>query len=264
MTEDSVTLNRTEQRRLMVLNQLEAGALVNEEAAALLGLSVRQVRRIRGAYRTEGASALAHGNRGRRPAHALDEEVSRRVVELATSTYAGFNQQHLTEMLAAHEGIHLSRVIVHRLLKAAGVAAPRRRRPAKYRRRRDRYPREGMLLQIDASRHDWLEGRGPRLSLVSGIDDATGLVPWACFREQEDAQGYFELIRQVVRRRGIPMAVYSDRHGIFFQTTDKTLTLEEQLEHQNQPTQFRRLLDELGVELILARSPQAKGRIERL
>jgi hypothetical protein len=121
-----------------------------------------------------------------------------------------------------------------------------------------------MLLQIDGSRHDWLEGRGPDLSLVGGLDDATGLVPWATFRDQEDAQGYFELLRAVVRRHGIPLAIYSDRHGIFFKTKEKELTLEEALAGRRQPTQFGRLLEELGVELILARSPQAKGRVERL
>jgi len=120
-----------------------------------------------------------------------------------------------------------------------------------------------MLLQIDGSRHDWLEGRGPYLSLVGGIDDATGLVPWAVFREQEDAQGYFQLLREVVRRCGVPLAVYSDRHGIFFPTR-KELTIEEALADHREPTQFGRLLEELGVELILARSPQGKGRVERL
>ena len=185
------------------------------------------------------------------------------MVELATSTYAGFNRQHLTEKLAEDHGIVLSRSTVHRILATAGVAPVRRRRPARHRQRRDRYPREGMLLQVDGSRHDWLEGRGPYLTLIGGIDDATGLVPWACFREQEDAQGYFQLFREVVRRRGIPMAVYSDQHSIFY-STKKTPTLEEQLTGRRTPTQVGRLLEELGVRWIRARSPQAKGRVERL
>jgi transposase len=255
MKGDSITLTTTEQRRLIVLNHLGAGTLTNEGAAQLLHLSVRQVQRLHAEYRVRGAATVAHGNRGRRPAHALDPEVARRVVELATDTYAGFNQ---------HEGLDLSRTTVHRILTAAGLRTPRRRRSPKHRQRRDRYPREGMLLQIDASRHDWLEGRGPQLSLVGAIDDATSKVPWATFREQEDAQGYFELMRQVVVTRGIPMAVYSDHHSIFWQTKDKELTLEQQLEGRRQPTQFGRLLEELGVELILAHSPQAKGRVERL
>ncbi|MDQ6882640.1 MAG: ISNCY family transposase [Candidatus Dormibacteraeota bacterium] len=253
-----------EQRRLMILNQVAAGVLLNAEAANLLGLSVRQLQRIRAAYRETGALALAHGNRGRRPSNGLASALVARVVELATTKYVGFNQHHLTEMLSEHEGLTLSRPTVHRILKAAGVPAARKRRPQRHRRRRDRYPRPGMLLQIDGSRHDWLEGRGPWLTLVGGIDDATGLVPWAGFREQEDAQGYFELLRAVVRRYGIPLALYSDRHGIFFKTKDQHLTLEEELTARREPTQFGRLLEELGIELILARTPQAKGRVERL
>lgn len=264
MQGDRITLTRSEQRRLLVLNHLLSGALVNSQAANLLGISVRQVRRLRRRYEAEGAAALPHGNRGRRPVHALDPKVAAQVVELAKTKYAGFNQHHFTEMLAEHEGLQLSVSTVFRLLREAGIAAPRKRRPPRHHRRRDRYPRAGMLLQIDGSRHDWLEGRGPYLSLVSGIDDATGLVPWATFRDQEDSQGYFELLRAVIRRYGIPLAVYSDRHGIFFKTTVKDLTLEEALAGRREPTQFGRLLEELGVELILARSPQAKGRVERL
>ncbi|HEY4845997.1 MAG TPA: ISNCY family transposase [Candidatus Dormibacteraeota bacterium] len=247
-----------------MLNQLQSGALVNAEAAGLLGLSVRQVQRLRGAYAVRGAAALVHGNRGRPSAHALDPALTARVVELAKHKYTGFNQHHLTERLTEDEGIQLSRPTIHRILKAAGIAAPRRRRPPRHRQRRDRYPREGMLLQVDASRHDWLEGRGPWLSLVGGIDDATGRVPWAGFREQEDAFGYFQLLRQVVHRYGIPLSLYSDRHSIFIQTDTRELTLEEQLAGRRRPTQFGRLLEELGVQLILARSPQAKGRVERL
>jgi len=264
MKEGNVTLSRNEQRRLMVLNHLGSGAISGHEAAGLLGLSERQVRRLRRAYAAEGAKALAHGNRGRRPSNAFDRTLRQRVVQLARGRYAGFNHQHFTEMLAEREGLQLSRVTVHRILTAAGIPSPRRRRPPRAHRRRDRFPREGMLLQIDGSRHDWLEGRGPLLTLVGGIDDATGLVPWACFRAQEDAQGYFEVMRETVRRKGVPLAVYSDRHGIFFKTRDRELSLEEQFDGRHHPTQFGRLLEELGVQLILARSPQAKGRVERL
>lgn len=264
MQGDRITLTRSEQRRLLVLNHLGSGALVNAQAAGLLGISIRQVRRLRRRYEADGAAALAHGNRGRRPSHALDTSVVASVVELAKTKYAGFNQHHFTEMLAEREGLELSVSSVYRILRDAGIAAPRQRRRPRHRRRRDRYPRAGMLLQIDGSRHDWLEGRGPYLSLLGGIDDATGLVPWATFHDQEDAQGYFELLRMVVRRYGIPLAIYSDRHGIFFKTKDKELSLEEALAGRREPTQFGRLLEELGVQQILARSPQAKGRVERL
>ena len=248
----------------MVLNQLGSRALSSSEAAALVGLSERQLRRLRRSYERHGAAALAHGNRGRRPVNAVDVRVRRRIATLAQTRYHGFNQQHFTEMLAERERIHLSRATVHRILTAAGIPSPRRRRAPRAHRRRDRFPREGMLLQMDGSRHDWLEGRGPFLSLIGGIDDATGFVPWACFREQENAEGYFEVLRETVRRKGVPLAVYSDRHGIFFKTRDKELSLAEQLDGRRHPTQFGRLLEELGIQLILARSPQAKGRVERL
>lgn len=231
-----MTLTTEEQRRLMVLNQLGSGAVSSGEAAALVGLSVRQMRRLRRQYEREGAKAVAHGNRGRSPANAVPLKIRRRVVALATTRYQGFNQQHLTEMLAEREQLHLSRPTVRRILQAAGVPSPRRRRPARSHRRRDRFAREGMLLQIDASRHDWLEGRGPWLSLVGGIDDATGQVLWAGFGDQEDARAYFELLRQTVRRKGLPLAVYSDRHSIFFHTADRELSVEEQLAGRKKPT----------------------------
>jgi hypothetical protein len=126
---------------------------------------------------------LVHGNRGRAAHNSVIAAIAARVVELAKDKYRGFNQLHLTELLAENEGIALSRPSVRRVPLQAGISSPRRRRAPKHRRRRDRYAREGMLLQMDASRHDWLESRGPYLSLVGAIDDATGKVPWACFRE---------------------------------------------------------------------------------
>lgn len=125
-------------------------------------------------------------------------------------------------------------------------------------------PKRACFCRSTPAGTTWLEGRGPYLSLVGAIDDATGEVLSARFREQEDAQGYFEVMREVVRRRGIPLALYADRHSIFVVTKDTQLTLEEELAGRRQPTQFGRLLDELGVSLILARSPQAKGRVVRL
>ncbi len=264
---DRIVLNRAEQRRVSVLNHLDSGALVNREAAQLLGISVRQVQRLHRAFSQHGVAGLAHGNRGRPASNLVDSATSERIIELARTRYQGFNHQHLTGMLAENHDIALSRPTVRRILLAAGIASPRRRRPPKHRRRRDRYPREGMLLQLDASRHDWLEGRGPYLSLVGAVDDATGKVSWACFRDQEDAQGYFIVMRETVSRFGIPMAVYADRHSIFYQGKEshlRELSLQEQLAAHREPTQFGRLLNELGVQLIHALSPQAKGRIERL
>ena len=201
---------------------------------------------------------------GRKPYNALEGNLGRQVLELARSTYAGCNTQHLSELLAEREGITLSCSSVRCILLEAGIRSPRKRRPPKHRSRRGRYPEEGMLLQVDGSRHDWLESRGPYLTLVGAVDDATGNVPYALFREQEDAQGYFLLLRQIVANHGIPMALYHDGHGIFERSRREPESLEEQLEGKRRPTQFGRLMEELGITSITSRSPQARGRIERL
>jgi len=248
----------------MVLNQVEMDKMTGREAVEVLDLCLRHVRRLLAAYRKEGAAALAHGNRGRKPSHALGAGMKRQVLQLAQSTYAGCNNQHFTELLAEREGITLSRSSVRRILLEAGIGSPRRRRPPKHRSRRERYPQEGMLLQTDGSHHDWLQGRGPWLSVIGAIDDATGTVPHALFRYQEDAQGYFLLLRQIVDGYGIPMVLYHDRHGIFERSQREPESLEEQLEGRKRPTQFGRLMEELGINSIPSRSPQARGRIERL
>ena len=149
-----VTLNKKEQRRLVVLNQVERGQVRGKEVAEVLGLSLRHVRRILAAYRKEGAAALAHGNRGKKPQHALDEGLKERVLELARTTYSGCNNQHFTELLAEREGINLSRSSIRRILLGAGIRSPRKRKASKHRSRRQRYPKEGMLLQTDGSHHD--------------------------------------------------------------------------------------------------------------
>lgn len=256
-------MTRREQARAMVLVRVAGGELTVAEAASLLRLSERQTWRLRAAFERDGPSALVHGNRGRASPRRLDAATRERILSLATGPYAGINDTHLAELLAEHEAIVVGRSSLQRLLRAAGRPSPRRRRAPRHRSRRDRMPAEGLLLQLDGSRHDWLGERGPRLTLVGAIDDATGKLLAATFREQEDAAGYLAVLRDVVRRYGIPVAVYRDRHSIF-ETSDRGLfTLEEQLADQRLPTQFGRALAELGIGSIAAGSPQAKGRIER-
>ena len=259
-----VTLNRKEQKRAIVLSKVDRGEWTAVEAGKVMGLSERHVRRLLAGYRENGPKSLAHGNRGRRPHHALAPTVRTRVLDLAHSKYAGFNHSHFSEKLQEVEKIDVSRPSVRRILVSSGIKSPRKRRPPKHRKRRERRPQRGMMLQIDGSRHDWLEGRGPWLSLVGAIDDATGEVPYALFRLQEDSQGYFLLTREIAVRHGLPMAMYSDRHSIFVCEHKGRLSLEEELKGEQEPTQFGRLLRELEIQLILALSPQAKGRIERL
>jgi transposase len=268
MQEDRFTVGPREDKRAQVLNRLLTGEWAEAHAAGVLGLSVRQVRRLKRAYREEGIRALIHHNQGRPAPHALDPTLRAQVVTLATTRYAGCNDQHLTELLAEREGIGLSRSSVRRILRDAGLRSPRQRQAPKHRSRRERYPQAGMLLQIDGSRHQWL-GRlghapGPYLTLIGAIDDATGTVPAAVFRAQEDAQGYILLLAQIVQTAGIPLALYHDRHSIFTPPTAGRVTIAEQLTGRPDLTQFARVLDELQVASIPAQSPQAKGRIERL
>lgn len=252
-----------DQRRAWILTKLLVGEVTTPEAAALLGVSERQVWRLRRAYEQDGPAALVHGNRGRSSSRRLAEPVRDRIVELARTRYDGTNDSHLAELLAEHEGIVIGRSSLQRLLRGAGLASPRRRRPARHRSRRDRMPQEGLLLQTDGSRHDWLEGRGPRLTLVGAIDDATGRMTAATFRDQEDVAGYLTVLRETIRRHGVPLAIYRDRHTLFETPRSSLQTLEEQLADTRTPTQLGRALAELGITSIAARSPQAKGRIER-
>jgi transposase len=230
---DKVILNEKEQKRLMVLNEVLAGRLTGAAAAELLGLSLRQTRRLLAGYRREGAAGLAHGNRGRTPVNKVSSEVAAAVVALARDEYVDYNDRHLTEELAERHAIVLSSPTVRRLRRAAGLGSPRKRRSSRHRRRRERYPQAGMLLQVDGSRHDWLEGRGPWLTLHAAIDDATSEVVWAVFREEEDATGYALLLHHLSQTHGLPLALYADRHTIF--QNPKQATLAEQLAGQEPP-----------------------------
>lgn len=257
-------MNEREQQRVAVLHEVAQGYLTAIAAAAMLGLTERQVRRLLAAYRREGAAARRHGNTGRQPTGTIPAAVRARVLELARTRYQGCSHQHLSELLAEREAITLSRSSVRRILVEAGTASPRQHAAAQHRQRRPRRLRTGMLVQIDASLHDWLEGRGPYLTLVAAIDDATNEVPAALFRPTEDAQGYFLLLQRLVAAHGRPLALYHDRHGIFRPNPKRAWGVAEQLAGCQEPTQFGRLLAELGIASIAAQSPQAKGRVERL
>ena len=259
-----VTLTQKEQQRLHGVMEVEAGRWSAEQAAEVLGVSERHVWRLKARYRGDGASAFMHGNRGHPSQHRLSDELRQRVLDLSAGPYADCNDSHLSELLLLHQGIAISRASIQRIRRQAGQKPKQGRRPPRHRSRRDRRPQEGMLLQVDGSPYHWFGPDLPACSLVGGIDDATGKVPAALFREQEDAQGYFLMLKQVLRSHGIPLELYHDRHGIFQPNTRTPLSLEEQLKGHREPTQFGRALEELGIAPVVAHSPEAKGRIERL
>ena len=250
-------MNQQEQARIQVLNSVLEYQLPIAQAAEIIGVSERHTKRLLAAYRKVGPAALAHGNRGRRPHNATPEVAAAAVVKLASNGYAGANHTHLTELLREREGIDLSRPTLRRILVKAGIGSPRRRRSQQHRFRRRRMPQEGMLVQIDGSHHPWLEDRGPKLTLLIAVDDATGTVAQAAFRTTEDTRGYLVLLEGLVRQWGIPLALYSDRHSAFkYNARQKPVPVET--------TQFARVMRELGVQQIFALSPQAKGRVERM
>ena len=253
---ESVTLNAKEQQRTEVVGRWLAGILTTDEAALLLGCSERNAWRLRAAMLRDGAAGLAHGNRGRPSARRLPDTLSDRIVKLATTVYRGFNDTHLAEALAEEEGITIGRSSLRRLLRSRGIASPRRRRAPRYRSRRERMAQEGLMVQVDGSRHDWLEGRGPWLTLVGGIDDATGTIVGAVFREAEDGVGYLTILRDMARRYGLPASIYRDGSSVFAPSQGTE-------QQRDEATQVGRALVELGITSIHAGSPQAKGRIER-
>ena len=261
---DPVTLTQKEQLRLRVVSELQAGRRTVAEAAEMLQLSERHVRRLRAGLEREGAAAFMHGNRDRPPPWRIGDELRERVASLGSGRYAACNDTHLQELLLRDEGILLSRSSVRRIRRQAGQKPKQRHRQPRHRSRRDRRPQEGMLLQTDGSQHPWFGPDLPRCTLLGVIDDATGKVPAALFREQEDTQGYFLLLGQVLKACGIPWELYHDRHSIFENHDKRPLTLEEELHGKREPTQFSRALEELGISSIASYSPEARGRVERL
>jgi transposase len=257
-----VTLTVKEQKRLRVLVEVDAGRLTGREAAEVLGISLRQAWRLLAALREKGAAGLAHGNRGREPVNKTPPATRERIAALAQKRYADYNDSHFTEKLEQEHRITVSRSTLRRIRRSIGQGSPRKCRRPRHRKRRERYSQSGMLLQLDGSPHDWLEGRGPRLTLLVAIDDASSEVPNGVFRQQEDDAGYLELLWGISRSHGLPQAVYTDRHTIF--QSPKRATLEQELAGERPRSQFGRIMDELEIEMIPAYSPQAKGRVERL
>jgi transposase len=258
-----VTMSQKEFQRVKVIENAVGGRLSVREASRLLQLSERQVQRLKRRYRPDSLDWVQHGNRGRPVPWAVSLPQKQWILTLARGKYQGFNDSHLAEKLRDQEHLVVSRETVRRLLRAAKLASPQKRRPRQYRSRRPPRPRFGMMVLTDASRHDWLEGRGPELTLIGLQDDATSQILAAHFQlEAENTLGYLRALHAMITTHGVPLSLYRDRHSIF-QRNDTHWTLAEQLAGQQSPTQLGRALEELGVAQIPAYSPQAKGRIER-
>ena len=252
-------LTMAENNDVALLQRAMEGLETTAVIARSLQRSERQVYRMMARIREQGPLGIVHRSRGRPSKRRLKENTVRKIMKLVEQKYQDINDTHLREILAREEDIHIGRETLRRYLRQAGRPAKLKRRFQKHRSRRERKPSFGIMLQVDASHHDWLEGRGPQLSLIGGKDDATNHV-WARFEDQETTWGYLNLMEDVCCHQGVPVSLYSDRHMIFF--SPREATIEEQIKNISPLTQFGRAMKELGVTLIPAYSPQAKGRIE--
>jgi len=259
MDNKKVTMTIKEIKRVEVMTLIETGKITGSQAATMMGTSLRQTRRIIKKYREGGVENLAHGNHGKPSPNRLDPALTSAIKQLLKEKYADYNTLHLTEILEERHALRVSASSLTRIRQKAGYPTPHHKKRRKYYARRERKPMQGEMLQADGSSHDWLEERGPKLTLIAYIDDATNKV-YATFRGQEDAAGYLEVLQEISLTKGIPQSIYMDKRL----ASRKRASLVEQLAGKEPKSQFERVLEELGIELILAHSPQAKGRIERL
>jgi transposase len=256
-----IVITQKEATRYDVLRRVLDGTISLMEAAAYMGVSYRQAKRLR-KKAEEGLAALAHGNRGRESSNRLADGLRSQVLTLSQEKYSLFNDTHFTEQLPG-EGIDVCRETVRRIRREAGIAPKRKRKVRKHHRRRPRKTSEGLMMLWDGSPHRWFGPDAPACCLMAGIDDATGEILGLLFCEHECSWGYFSLLRQVVNRWGVPCSVYQDKHGTL-KRNDDWWSLEEELAGEREPTQVGLALRDLGIEPIFANSPQAKGRVEKL
>jgi hypothetical protein len=247
---DELRMSLNERIRLDALNRVKRGELTVVAAAELSGLSLRQMRRVWKRFKSQGAAGLVHRLRGRASNGRLSQETRDRAVKLHQEKYADFGPTLACEKLAQIDKLEMCPNTLTSLLKERGLWERRRRR-GKHRKRRERRARFGSMVQMDGSHHEWFEGRGPRCVLMVIIDDATNQ-SYARFYAAETTEASFDVFGRWVKRYGVPRSVYVDRHSIY-----------RNEDHPERPTQFGRAMKELGVELICANSPQAKGRVER-
>ena len=266
MTEkEEITLTAKQQKQMEVLIRLLNGLINNEEAARQLSMSVRQIKRKKKAYQEQGIASLIHKNRGKHSNNAFPEEFDKRILDLYKYEYNGWNFSHFRDVLEEEQRIKVSETFIYNLMTKNGIKSPNRKRRKKGRSHPPRPRREnaGELIQVDASKHQWLYGTEEYYYLHGAIDDATGIVTACYMMKQETALGYQILMRDTIQRYGIPEELYSDYRTVF--QTNKRLTLEETLEGKRlEATKFAEMLKRIGVGIHSTVDPRAKGRIERL
>jgi transposase len=257
---DMITMSRTEARRLHIIHQALDERITQAEAAALAGLSDRQIRRMIKRIREEGDEGVCHRSRGRSSNHRIPRKIKEKTLRLFREEYKDFNLTHAAEELSETHGITIHRETLRLWLTAADIPY-KKRKARKHRRWRERKAHFGELVQIDGSHHDWFEGRGPVCVFMGYIDDATSTV-YGRFYAYEGTIPAMDSMKRYIKRFGIPQSVYLDKHSTYKAQSEPTI--EEQLAGQRPMSQFELSLGGLEVEVIHANSPQAKGRVERL
>lgn len=249
------SMTDSELRRLEALERFRAGGLTQAEVAVQLRISVRQVKRLWRRYRQAGPLGLRSGHRGRPSNRRLDPDLVARALELVAQHYGDFGPTFAAEKLAERHQLSVGRETLRKAMIAAGLHHVRSRSRPRMHQPRERRPCFGELIQGDGSPHAWFEKRAPRCTLLLFVDDATGAIVAARFEPTETTRGYFALCREHLQRYGKPIAYYVDKSVIFHGNAYGS---------KSEPSQFARAMNELGIELICANSPQAKGRVERL
>jgi transposase len=255
--DELLAMSTKEIRRLEVMQRLKEKRVRQKEAALLLGVSVRQVKRLWRKYRKQAAKGLVSAKRGKASNHRLDAGVVQQALDLVKQKYSDFGPTLAHEKLVEVEYLQISRESVRKLMIEEGLWKPRRKKKEQVHQLRERRACFGELIQIDGSDHAWFEERGERCTLLVFIDDATGQLVELWFVPEETFLGYCEAARHYFERVGKPVAFYSDRHGIFRVNAPQPLGTTSGL------TQFGRAMQDLDIQIICAHSPQAKGRVER-
>lgn len=253
-------LTMKELNKYKTITEVIEGYLRVREASNILRLSERQIYRIKSRVEQEGIKGILHRSRGIKRARWLTPDVKNKTVQLYRTKYKGFNITHMTEYLNTEERIKISKESLRQILLKRGFHIKSKRR-SKHMQWREPRAREGQMMQFDTSDHDWLEGRGPRLCLIGGVDDATSACPGARFALSDSCNENMCVLKQIVETKGIPLSFYCDRDSKF--KTTRHEGLHYQLKGYYDQTQIARALGELGVEIVYANSPQAKGRVER-
>jgi transposase len=255
--DELLTMSTQEITRLEAMQRIKDKSLRQKEAARMLNLSVRQIKRLFQAYKAQGAKGLISARRGKRSNHRLEAQVEQQALDLLKEKYTDFGPTLAHEKLREVHGIEISRESVRKLMIVEGMWKPKRAKQPPVHQLRERRACFGELVQIDGSDHTWFEDRGDRCTLLVYIDDATGQLSELWFVADETFFGYCEASRHYFERYGKPVAFYSDKHGVFRVNQPRPLGLSRGL------TQFGRAMQELGIQILCANSPQAKGRIER-